>query len=93
MKLHTTANLFYGLDTDNNFYSVNPETFESTLIGSISDTANSMTYDWEHDTFYIVNSNLQIRELRKGLVLSVPQSRPQTLFALPPLPMSATADS
>ena len=57
--------LIYGLDTDNNFYSVNPETFESTLIGSISDTANSMTYDWEHDTFYIVNSNLQIRELRK----------------------------
>ena len=57
--------LIYGLDTDNNFYSVNPETFESTLIGSISDTANSMTYDWEHDTFYIVNGNLQIRELRK----------------------------
>ena len=57
--------LIYGLDIDNNFYSVNPETFESTLIGSISDTANSMTYDWEHDTFYIVNSNLQIRELRK----------------------------
>ena len=57
--------LIYGLDADNNFYSVNPETFESTLIGSISDTANSMTYDWEHDTFYIVNSNLQIRELRK----------------------------
>ena len=57
--------LIYGLDIDNNFYSVNPETFESTLIGSISDTANSMTYDWEHDTFYIVNGNLQIRELRK----------------------------
>ena len=57
--------LIYGLDTDNNFYSVDPETFEATRITSVSGSVNTMTYDWEHDTFYILDGDCRIRELRK----------------------------
>ena len=46
------GNLIYGMDIDNNFYSVDPETFESTYIGSCNYTTNDLTYAWDVDKIY-----------------------------------------
>ena len=46
------GDLIYGLDIDNNFYSVDPETFESTYIGQCNYTTNDLTYAWDVDKIY-----------------------------------------
>ena len=46
------GDLIYGMDIDNNFYSVDPETFESTYIGQCNYTTNDLTYAWDVDKIY-----------------------------------------
>ncbi len=56
----------YGLDIDYNFYSVDTETFETTLIGSCNQRIEALTYDWESDKIYGIASDNKLCEVDRA---------------------------
>ena len=56
----------YGLDIDYNFYSVDTETFETTLIGSCNQRIEALTYDWDSDKIYGIASDNKLCEVDRA---------------------------